>query len=146
VSSAVYLVRHAEAGAGVDGKDADRKLTERGRAGFERLLASLGSSLIVKRILSSPFRRARETAELLGLAAGAPVEPSDDLASGHASGREVLALARQAGPGAALVGHNPEIAEAIALASGSPAPVPPGTIAALDLSRPRPRLLWLRSP
>jgi len=83
---------------------------------------------------------------MLGRAAGAPVEPSDDLASGHASGREMLALARQAGPGSALVGHNPEIAEAIALASGRPAPVPPGTIAALDLSRPRPRLLWLRSP
>jgi phosphohistidine phosphatase len=146
VSSEVYLVRHAEAGAGVSGKDVDRKLTERGRAGFERLLASLGHSLIVTRVLSSPFLRARETAEMLGLAAGAPVEPSDDLASGHASGREMLALARQAGPGSALVGHNPEIAEAIALVSGSPAPVPPGTIAALDLSRPRPRLLWLRSP
>jgi phosphohistidine phosphatase len=146
VSSEVYLVRHAEAGAGVGGKDADRKLTERGRAGFERLLASLGRTLHVKRVLSSPFLRARETAEMLGRAAGAPVEPSDDLASGHASGREVLALARQAGPGAALVGHNPEIAEAIALASGSPSPVPPGTIAALDLSRPRPRLLWLGSP
>jgi phosphohistidine phosphatase len=146
VNSEVYLVRHAEAGAGVGGKDVDRKLTERGRAGFERLLASLGPALHVKRVLSSPFLRAQETAEMLGRAAGAPVEPSDDLASGHASGREMLALARQAGPGAALVGHNPEIAEAIALASGSPSPVPPGTIAALDLSRPRPRLLWLGSP
>jgi len=146
VSAEVYLVRHAEAGAGVGGKDADRKLTERGRAGFERLLASLGQALNVKRVLSSPFLRAQETAGMLGRAAGAPVGPSDDLASGHASGREMLALARQAGPGAALVGHNPEIAEAVALASGSEVPVPPGTIAALDLSRPRPRLLWLRSP
>ena len=146
MNSEVYLVRHAEAGAGVGGKDADRKLTERGRAGFDRLLASLGPTLDVKQVLSSPFLRAQETAEMLGRAAGAPVEPSDDLASGHASGREMLALARQAGPGSALVGHNPEIAEAIALASGRPAPVPPGTIAALDLSQSRPRLLWLRSP
>jgi phosphohistidine phosphatase len=146
VNSAVYLVRHAEAGAGRDGRDSDRKLTERGRAGFERLLASLGPTLHVKRVFSSPFLRAQETAQMLGRVAGAPAEPLDDLASGHASGREMLALARQAGPGAALVGHNPEIAEAIALASGSPGPVPPGTIAALDLSRQRPRLLWLRSP
>ena len=146
MSLPVYLVRHAEAGSGLGGKDADRKLTGSGRAGFERLLAALGQTLSVKRVLSSPLLRARETAEMLGRAAGAPVEPSDDLASGHATGREMLALARQAGPGAALVGHNPEIAEAVALASGSPAPVPPGTIAALDLSRPRPRMLWLRSP
>ena len=146
MSSKVYLVRHAEAGAGVGGKDADRKLTERGRAGFERLLASLGPSLTVKRVLSSPFLRALQTAEMLGRAAGAPVEPWDDLASGHASGREMLALARQAGPGSALVGHNPEIAEAVALISGAAAPVPPGTVAALDLSGASPRLLWLRSP
>ena len=143
---AVYLVRHASADGGVGGRDADRKLTERGRAGFERLLASLGPSLTVKRVLSSPFLRALQTAEMLGRAAGAPVEPWDDLASGHASGREMLALARQAGPGSALVGHNPEIAEAVALISGAAAPVPPGTVAALDLSGASPRLLWLRSP
>jgi phosphohistidine phosphatase len=58
----------------------------------------------------------------------------------------VLALCRESGPGAALVGHNPEIAEAIGIATGAPAPVPPGTVAALDLSGLRPRVLWIRSP
>jgi len=146
VRSAVYLVRHAAADSGVGGRDADRKLTERGRAGFERLLASLGPKLTLTRVLSSPFLRALETAEMLGRAGGATVEPWDDLASGHASGREMLALARQAGPGSALVGHNPEIAEAVTLLSGAAASVPPGTVAALDLSGANPRLLWLRSP
>ena len=143
---AVYLVRHAAADGGVGGKDADRKLTGPGRAGFERLLASLGPALTVKRVLSSPFLRAIETAEMLGRAAGVPVETWDDLASGHATGREMVALARQAGPGSALVGHNPEIAEAIGLISGAAAAVPPGTVVALDLSGASPRLLWLRSP
>jgi phosphohistidine phosphatase len=146
VSAATYLIRHAEAGAGVGLKDADRRITERGRVGFERLLASLGPSISVRHILASPFLRARETAGILGQATGAPVEPSDDLASGHSTGRELLALARQAGPGAALVGHNPEIADALAAAGGVGAPVPPGTVAALDLAGPRPRLLWIRSP
>jgi phosphohistidine phosphatase len=146
VSAEVYLIRHAEAGAGVGVKDADRRVTPNGRAAFQRLLAALGPTLAVRRILVSPFLRARETAELLGHATGAPVEPSDDLSSGHASGRELLALARQAGPGAALVGHNPEIAEAIAAAGGGATPVPPGTVAALDLGGARPRLLWVRSP
>jgi len=144
VTSAVYLVRHAEAEAG--GRDADRRLTSSGKAAFSGLLKALGPELAPIRILSSPFRRARETASILALATGAPAEPSDDLASGHAGGRELLELARQAGAGTALVGHNPEVAEAVAIAAGKALPVPPGTVAALDLSAPAPRLLWLRSP
>ena len=144
MTSAVYLVRHAEAEAG--GRDADRRLTSSGKAAFSGLLKTLGPELAPNRILSSPFRRARETASILALATGAPAEPSDDLASGHAGGRELLELARQAGAGTALVGHNPEVAEAVAIAAGKALPVPPGTVAALDLSAPAPRLLWLRSP
>jgi phosphohistidine phosphatase len=146
VSSEAYLVRHAEATAELGGRDAERRLTAGGRAAFARLAAALAPSLQVRRILSSPFLRARETAAILGEATGAPVEPSDDLASGHGSGRDVLALCREAGHGTALVGHNPEIAEAIGIATGAAAPVPPGTVAALDLSGLRPRVLWIRSP
>lgn len=144
MSADVYLVRHAEAAAG--GADADRRLTATGKASFAGLLEMVGPKLAVKRVLASPFRRARETAEILARTAGAAVEPCDDLASGHAGGRELLALAREAGPGAALVAHNPEVAEALAIAAGKSVPVPPGTIAALDLSGPVPRLLWVRSP
>jgi phosphohistidine phosphatase len=144
VRPAVFLVRHAEAQAG--GVDADRRLSAAGKDSFSALLQMLGPKLTVKRILSSPFRRARETAALLAGATGAPAEPSDDLASGHAGGRELLELARQEGAGTALVGHNPEVAEAVAIVAGSPLPVPPGTVAALDLAGPAPRLLWLRSP
>lgn len=144
MTSVVYLVRHAEAEAG--GHDADRRLTSSGRAAFSGLLQALGPKLAPNRILSSPFRRARETASILALATGAPAESSDDLASGHAGGRELLELARQAAAGTALVGHNPELAEAVAIAAGKPLPVPPGTVAALDVSGPAPHLLWLRSP
>ena len=144
MTSVVYLVRHAEAEAG--GHDADRRLTSSGRAAFSGLLQVLGPKLAPNRILSSPSRRARETASILALSTGAPAESSDDLASGHAGGRELLELARHAAAGTALVGHNPELAEAVAIAAGKPLPVPPGTVAALDVSGPAPRLLWLRSP
>ena len=144
MTSPVFLVRHAEAVAG--GVDADRRLSASGKSAFSDLLQMLGPKLTVRRILSSPFRRARETAALLAHATGASARPSDDLASGHAGGRELLDLARREGAGALLVGHNPEIAEAVAIAAGKPSPVPPGTVAALDLSGPAPRLLWLRSP
>jgi phosphohistidine phosphatase len=144
VTGAVFLVRHAEAAQG--GVDAERRLSAAGRAAFADLLQMLGPRLDPRRVLTSPFRRARETAELLARSAGATVEESDDLASGHGGGRELLAAAREAGPGAALVGHNPEVAEALAIAAGKGVPVPQGTVAALDLSGPAPRLLWLRSP
>ncbi len=144
MTSPVFLVRHAQAAEG--GPDAERRLTAAGRAAFSDLLGLLGPSLPVTRIRSSPFRRARETAALLAHATGVGAEPEEELASGHGSGRELLELARLAGPGSALVGHNPEIAEALAIAAGERVPVPPGTIAALDLSGPAPRLLWSRSP
>ncbi|MEY2668644.1 MAG: hypothetical protein RJA59_1282 [Pseudomonadota bacterium] len=144
MTGAVYLVRHAEASAG--GPDPDRRLTAAGRAAFADLVGMIGEKLAVERVLVSPFRRARETGEILARAAGAAAEPCDDLASGHAGGRELLVLARAAGPGSALVGHNPEVAEALAIAAGKSVPVPPGTVAALDLSGPAPRLLWVRSP
>jgi phosphohistidine phosphatase len=144
VTSAVFLVRHAEAVTG--GADEDRRLSASGKDSFSGLLQMLGPKLTVTRILSSPFRRARETADLLAHSTGALAEPRDDLASGHAGGRELLELAWREGAGTALVGHNPEIAEAVAMAAGRPSPVPPGTVAALDLSGPAPRLLWLRSP
>lgn len=144
MTSPVFLVRHAEAADGA--LDSERRLTAAGRAAFSDLLTMLGPSLSVARIRSSPFRRARETAGLLAHATGATAEPEEDLASGHGSGRELLELARHAGPGTALVGHNPEVAEALAIAAGKRVPVPPGTIAALDLSGPAPRLLWSRSP
>ncbi len=140
----VLLVRHAEAAGGA--VDAERRLTAAGRVAFADLLGRIGPGLDVRRVLTSPFRRARETAELLARSAGASVEHEDELASGHCGGRELLALARRAGPGVALVGHNPEVAEAIALAAGKQVPVPPGTIAALDLSGPDPVVSWVRHP
>jgi phosphohistidine phosphatase len=144
VSTLAFLVRHAEAATG--GVDADRRLTAAGRAAFSDLLTGLGPRLSVKRVLTSPFRRARETAEILSRATGAPALPEDELASGHCGGRELLALLRQEGTGTALVGHNPEVAEAVALAAGRDVPVPPGTVAAIDLSGAAPRLSWVRCP
>ena len=146
MTSPAFLVRHAEAAAGAGGQDADRRLTPGGREAFARLLAALGPALQVKAVLASPLVRARETAELLARATGAAVDVREELASGAGDGREILALARAAGPGAALVGHNPEMAEALALAAGGSIAVPPGTVAAVDLGDARPRLLWLRSP
>jgi phosphohistidine phosphatase len=45
----------------------------------------------------------------------------------------------------ALVGHNPEMAEAVILVAGGDRAVPPGTVAAVEAG-PDWRLAWLRAP
>lgn len=138
-----YLVRHAKAEASAVGGDAARRLTDKGRRHFAALVAGLADEVEISRILTSPFTRARETAALLAEATGAPVEVEPKLASGASDGREILALGAAAGKGVALVGHNPEMAQAIALAGGKGAEVPPGTVAAVRLDG---RLDWQKAP
>src|SRR5512141_2821426 len=104
-SSHVYLVRHAKAEHDHPRGDAARRLTAEGRKAFRDLVTALHPRLRLERILTSPFARARQTAEVLAEITGAPIEEEDVLASGASSGRELLALARRAGPGVALVGH-----------------------------------------
>lgn len=144
----VYLVRHAAAEPQGPGGDAARRLTPAGRAQLVAHLRVLGDAFAPRRILTSPFARARETAALLAAATRAPVAEEPALRSGESSGAALLALARRSGAGTAVVGHNPEIAEAIALAAGRDLPVPPGAVAALDLDErgAAARLVWLRAP
>lgn len=142
----VYLVRHAKAEAGHPRGDAARRLTADGVERFRRLLSSLEPRPAVDRILASPLVRARETALLLAGATGGRVEEEPAAASGRSTGRELLALLREAGDATALVGHNPEVAEAVALAAGRTEEVKPGTVAAVDLLPSGPRLAWLRRP
>ncbi len=129
----VYLVRHAKAEPHGDGDDDARRLTPEGRDRFAALLRGIRSRLRVVRVLTSPLARARETAELLAEATGAPLEPEPRLAAGRSGAREVVAMVRRAAPGTALVGHNPEIAEALAHLAEEDLDVKPGAVAALDV-------------
>jgi phosphohistidine phosphatase len=143
----VYLVRHGKAEKHApEGGDAARALTAEGRARFDALAAELAPRMKVARILTSPLRRARETAEILARHCGATLTVEGALASGASDGRALLALAREAGAGAALVGHNPELVEAVALAAGRDVEVKPGTVAAVKLGPGRPHLDWLEKP
>jgi phosphohistidine phosphatase len=142
----LYLVRHAIAEDQRPGRlDADRALTPDGRARFERSalgLARLG--LVADRCWHSPWRRAAETAQLLGpalrsgataepLLAAAPGEELLDRLAGAIEG-EPLELV---GP-LALVGHEPWLGELAAwLCFGDPA-------AAQGLSVRKGGCLWLR--
>jgi phosphohistidine phosphatase len=142
----VYIVRHAKAEKEAPRGDAARRLTPDGRRRFQALLETLDGRLAPSRVVTSPLVRARETAELLAAATGVEVQQDEALASGASRGSELLAIARRAGAGTALVGHNPEVAEAIAIAAGAEQHVRPGTIAAVELARGGARLVWLATP
>jgi len=141
----VYLVRHGKAEPRSD-DDAARRLTREGRDRFSRLLRALGDRLPVSRVLTSPLARARETAEILAGSRRVPLELAAALAAGASSGQDILAMAREASPDTALVGHNPELAEAVALAAGEELELKPGAVAALQVRGSEVTLAWLERP
>ncbi len=141
----VYLVRHGKAEPRSDDDDA-RHLTPEGRARFSRLLSLLGDRLRVALVLTSPLLRARETAEILASFGGAPLREEAKLAAGVSSGQEVLAMMREVKTGTALVGHNPEFAEALALVAGKDLELKPGAIALVTVREKEVSLAWLERP
>lgn len=141
-----YLVRHGSSEPDHPQGDRHRSLTAEGKAEFERHVDRLVPGLYLTRVVCSPFMRARQTADILGGALRVPVEVDDSLASGQCSGVDVLLMLRRFGDGVALVGHNPEMGEAISRAAGRGQPVLPGTVAEIQLSMEGPTLCWLRSP
>lgn len=109
----VFLCRHAEAAPGEP--DELRTLTPAGigqaRALGEALAARADAPALV---LSSPLLRARQTADEISRATGAPVRIDEALAPGAIAAVLVLALEGEQGP-VATVGHQPDCSE-IALA------------------------------
>jgi phosphohistidine phosphatase len=142
----LYLVRHAQAEANHPLGDSARRLTPEGRAAFRARVEALAADVRVSRILTSPYARARESAELLGAVTGAAVETEEAAGSGRSSAQELIRIARVRGDGTAIVGHNPEISDAVAFVAGREVPVPPGTVACLEVTDEAswPRLLWIR--
>jgi phosphohistidine phosphatase len=141
-----YVVRHGRAESTAPGGDANRRLTAEGRDAFLAHARALAPGLRVARVVTSPLERARETAALLARATGAPSAEDPALASGASTAGELLRLGARLGEGTALVGHNPELAEALALAAGRQVDVPPGTVAAIETDGGGFRLAWLRAP
>jgi len=113
---------------------------------FESHARALGSSLAVTRVVASPLTRAMETAEILAAVTGARAEPEAELSAGNLEGRDVLRLAVRLGTGVALVGHNPEFADAVSALAGRRVDLPPGAIAAIDLTGGDLELAWVRAP
>ena len=114
----IYLVRHGVAeprGAEID--DAPRRLTEDGIARLRRVADGLSRlGVEVDAVLSSPYPRAWETAELLSDELGWPA-PAElvALAPGGSAAECLAALSARAEAALAVVGHEPNLSELASL-------------------------------
>jgi phosphohistidine phosphatase len=129
----LLLVRHAEAAPG--DPDALRELTP---AGEERA-AELGMELAATGlrpdlILTSPLVRARQTAQAVARAVGAPVEIDERLGPG-ATADGVREAVEGRGDTVLTVGHQPDLPRIAAELTGGPPPdFPPAGLVAVDLA------------
>jgi phosphohistidine phosphatase len=126
----LFLVRHAKADPG--SPDELRALSAAGR----EQARELGERLAGEQpgiVLSSPLLRARETADAIARAAGAPLRIDDRLAPGATTAGLLEAL-EGAGDRVVAVGHQPDCGEiAAALTGGPEPPFPSAGVVTIDL-------------
>jgi len=155
----LYLVRHAiaEERGPKWPDDAVRPLTAGGMDRMRRVVAGLaGLDEPLSLILTSPFLRASQTAELLsdGLPKHPPVLPLPALAPGGSPQRTVKAFSATARDvnAVALVGHEPDLGELASWVLGMPTPLTfkKGGICRIDVETWPPRghgqLVWFATP
>jgi phosphohistidine phosphatase len=152
----LYLMRHANAGMirGNPALDAKRGLIKEGKEQcmlMARVLSALNMQADV--IVSSPLKRALQTAQFVGTELGydAKVETSAALAPGASFAEFQAMLAKYAGrEGVLAVGHNPNVFQFLGRLitgnGGAAIRMRKGSIARVDLDRHPPRLQWLIDP
>jgi phosphohistidine phosphatase len=114
----LYLIRHAEAAdleAGDDHDDAERPLTDNGKAQCAALAAALlARSVSLNQVVSSPLLRARQTVEVLleHWPAPAPEQLTCKALAPDGRAKKITRfLLGLSGENIALVGHMPDLAE-----------------------------------
>jgi phosphohistidine phosphatase len=152
----LYLMRHADAGTfrGNPLLDAKRGLVKEGKQQcilMARALSALGAQVDV--IVSSPLKRALQTAQFVGTELGydARVEVSEALGPDASFADFHAMLANYAGhDGILAVGHNPNAFQFLGrLITGDgnvSVRMRKGSIARVDLEHHPPRLQWLIDP
>lgn len=146
----LMLVRHAAAEDVHPLGDEARALTAEGRAAFRTHARKLARLTPMAGIVTSPLVRAVQTAEILAEAFGlARVEVHQALQPRANAHKRILHLARELGAGWMLVGHNPSLARAGALAldlDELPDKLRKGTALALHPEGKHFSLAWMASP
>ncbi|MGZ3460575.1 MAG: SixA phosphatase family protein [Archangium sp.] len=146
----LLFVRHAVAEDAHPLGDEARALTVEGRAAFRAHARKLARITPMAGIATSPLVRAVQTAEILAEAFGlVRVEVHPALLPGPQAPKRILRLARELGAGWMLVGHNPSLTRAGALALEAdelPARLRPGTALALQPEGKHFSFAWMAAP
>jgi len=152
----LYLMRHANAGLPRENPtlDAKRALIKEGKEQcmlMARVLSAFKSQIDV--IVSSPLKRAMQTAQFVGTELGydAKVEISPALAldADYPAFQQLLAKYADR-EGVLMVGHNPNLFQFLGRLitgnGGASIRMRKGSIARIDLDRHPPQLQWLIDP
>lgn len=122
LTTTLYIARHAVAEeAGEGGDDHARRLTDKGRRRFARMVRRLAAAgMGVDLVATSPLVRCRETAEIL--AEELPQSPRVEVVAALAPGADWQALVewtvQQDAPRVAWIGHAPCVGRLVALSIG----------------------------
>ena len=154
----IYILRHGTAEPQHAGRaDSERKLTDEGREKLRLVLArARGAGVAPSLILTSPFIRAVQTAELAAQALGytGEIEKTDALVPSSSS-RQVWRLLRSRAdqPAVLLSGHEPLLGETASYLVGSSRvcfDLKMGALLRIDVddfpTEPRGVLQWLLTP
>ncbi|MDP9259272.1 MAG: histidine phosphatase family protein [Actinomycetota bacterium] len=144
---AIILVRHAEAEDRALGTpDPERTLVAAGRRAARatgRALAAL--KVEPECVVTSPYPRARETAEIIAEELGAPV--ADDAVLLGVEADDLAALAERHGENLVLVGHEPDLSVLLLAVTGTRVSFPKAGAAAIEpLTGQRGELRWFLRP
>lgn len=152
----LYLMRHADAGAFRDNPvlDARRGLVKEGKAQCMLMARTLNALKVqIDVIVSSPLKRALQTAQFVGTELGyeAKVEVSPALApDGTYAAFQALTAKYANREGVLVVGHNPNLFQFLGRMitgnGGAAIRMRKGSIARIDMDRHPPRLQWLIDP
>jgi phosphohistidine phosphatase len=158
VSIELYLIRHAiaEQRGPAWPDDSKRPLTDEGVARMRRIVGGLGVlDVVMDVIFSSPYRRARQTADLLaeGLSPRPPVVEVPELAPSRRISDMLTALpVRPRHRSIALVGHEPSMGELAArlLKAHEAVPFKKGAVCCIEVTALPPStpgaLRWFATP
>jgi phosphohistidine phosphatase len=152
----LFLMRHANAGTVRENPvlDAKRGLVKEGKEQcmlMARVLGALKAPIDV--IVSSPLKRARQTAQLVGTELGydsqVEVSPALGINASYADFQKMLEKYADR-EGILVVGHNPNLFQFLGRMvtgnGGAAIRLRKGSIARVDMERHPPRLQWLLDP
>jgi phosphohistidine phosphatase len=152
----LYLMRHANAGIGRENPilDAKRSLVKEGKEQCILMARTLSALKVqVDVIVSSPLKRALQTAQLVGTELGydARVEISQAMGPEADFAAFQRMLAHYSGfEGVLAVGHNPNVFQFLGRLitgnGGAAVRMRKGSVARIDLDRHPPLLQWLIDP